>query len=550
MKKKIMQSVFFVAITILCISLVAVLGILHSYFTRLQKEQLQGQMELAAQAVENEGASYLNTLLLKEYRITLVSAEGQVLYDSQADPGTMENHQNREEIAEALRTGRGESSRYSDTMTEKTIYLAERLSNGTVLRVSVGYATVFALLFRMFPVILVVILVAALLSVWFATWLSKRIVSPLNSLNLEQPLENNVYDELSPLLLHIAEQQIQIKNQMEQLENSKLEFKTITESMSEGLVLLNNKGKILSINRAAKKLFLTSDDCIGHEFLSIERHPHVSRCIEDATNEGHGETTLDRSGRIYQLLVSKISTEYRISGLAILCIDVTEKVSAEQVRKEFSANVSHELKTPLQSIMGSAELIENGLIKQEDLPRFVGHIREEATRLMTLITDIIRLSQLDEATDIPKEEVDLLMTSQEVINTLKQSAQRRNIQLYLVGNTTTIYGVRQYLYEVIYNLCDNAIRYNVEGGRVTITIESESGKAKLTVSDTGIGIASEHQERIFERFYRVDKSHSKETGGTGLGLSIVKHAVKQLGATLSLSSKVGEGTDITVLFMK
>lgn len=547
MTKKIRQSVFLVAVTILCISFAAVLGVLNSYFTRIQKEQLQGQMELAAQGVEHEGVSYLEDLILKEYRITFIDQTGEVLFDSEADVSVMENHWNRQEIEEAFRTGRGESSRYSDTMTEKTLYLAERLSSGDVLRVSVGYETVFALLLRMFPVILLILMVAVALSILFANRLSKHIVAPLNSLNLEQPLENDAYEELSPLLLHIAEQQIQIKQQMEELENSKIEFQAITESMSEGLILLNKSGKILSINKAAKKLFMTSDECIGKDFLAIERHPHISKCIAKAAETGHGETVLERDGRVYQLLISKISTEYRISGLALICIDITDKVLAEQVRREFSANVSHELKTPLQSILGSTELIEGGFVKEEELPRFVGHIRTEATRLMTLINDIIRLSQLDEVVEVPTEEVDLYELVQEVFEVLQTLAEERKVSFLLEGKTMIVKGVRQYLYEIIYNLCDNAVRYNVENGMVKVAVAAETGRAKVTVSDTGIGIAPEHQERIFERFYRVDKSHSKETGGTGLGLSIVKHAVKQCGAELTIQSKPKEGTTICVL---
>ena len=396
--------------------------------------------------------------------------------------------------------------------------------------------------------ILVVLIVALILSSVLAKSLSHRIVQPLNKLDLEHPLENDAYEELAPLLGRINRQHLQIDEQMDELQRQQTEFSQITSSMREGLVLLDEKEHVLSINPAAEKLFGTDESCVGQDFLTIDRSHDMSLAIERAMDEGHSEARVERGGRIWQFDVSRIGASGAAVGAVLLAFDITERETAEQTRREFTANVSHELKTPLQGIIGSAELIENGMVKPKDLPRFVGHIHAEAARLVTLIDDIIRLSQLDEGDAMPTEPVDMLAVSQEAAENLHDAAAARNVTVSVTGQPAVIPGVRRLIYEIVYNLCDNAIKYNRDGGRVDVTVAADAGGSSITVADTGIGIAPEHQGRVFERFYRVDKSHSKASGGTGLGLSIVKHAVQYHHGRIELESTPGTGTTIRVVF--
>ncbi|MBQ8827900.1 MAG: PAS domain-containing protein, partial [Clostridia bacterium] len=457
-------------------------------------------------------------------------------------------HMEREEINEALSFGSGESSRYSDTLTEKMIYSAKSLSDGTVLRISASLDSVFALLFDvLFPMIVIMVL-SICLSAFLARRMAKGIVKPLNELDLEHPAENDSYEELSPILTKIGKQHRQITEQMNELTRKTDEFEQITASMNEGLVLLDKKGFILSMNSAARKLFGTDEVPVGRDFLTVDRSPQMSRAINDAFRGKHSEFREQKNGCEYQFGISCIESDGDTFGVVILCFDVTETAFAEQKRREFTANVSHELKTPLQSIIGSAELLENGLVKPEDTGRFIGNIKNEAERLVSLINDIIRLSQLDENSEPADESVDLYDVSKEAIDVLTVSAAKKQIELHLSGEPCVLDGIRRYLYEIVYNLCDNAIRYNIPGGKVNIDVRHDKGNTVLTVSDTGIGIPPEHQSRIFERFYRVDKSHSKETGGTGLGLSIVKHAAAYHGGIIKLDSTVGKGTTVTITF--
>ena len=469
-----------------------------------------------------------------------------MIYDTRKDADTLANHADREEIKEALETGEGHSTRYSSTLLKKTTYIAKKLADGSVLRISSSRETIGVLVFEAMQPILIVIVAALIISAVIAARLSKKIVEPLNSLDLEHPLENKTYDEIAPLLSRINRQHEQIKEQIKALQKKTDEFTQITDNMKEGLVLLDNDGKILSINPAACRLFEADEECIGKDFVSIDRSCEISAAIKRAEESGHSETRTKYSGRIYQFDISRIESDGSARGSVILFFDMTEQQNAEKMRREFTANVSHELKTPLQGIIGSAELIENGMVRDEDMPRFVGHIRSEAQRLVNLINDIIRLSQLDEGDEMPHERIGLLSLSQEIAEDLGDAAKKKNVTLSVGGNEAYVFGVSRLLYEVIYNLCDNAIKYNREGGQVDINIDSVGGAAKLTVSDTGIGIAPKHQARIFERFYRVDKSHSKATGGTGLGLSIVKHAVQYHGGTVSIESEENKGTRITV----
>lgn len=378
--------------------------------------------------------------------------------------------------------------------------------------------------------------------------LSRRIVQPLNKLDLEHPLENDAYEELAPLLGRINRQHLQIDEQMDELQRQQTEFSQITSSMREGLVLLDEKEHVLSINPAAEKLFGTDESCVGQDFLTIDRSHDMSLAIERAMDEGHSEARVERGGRIWQFDVSRIGASGAAVGAVLLAFDITERETAEQTRREFTANVSHELKTPLQGIIGSAELLENGMVKQEDVPRFVGHIRSEAQRLVTLIGDIIRLSQLDEGEPMPTETVDLLEVTREAAENLQTAAAARDVTVTVEGQPAELEGVRRLLYEIVYNLCDNAIKYNVTGGRVDLSVSCTGGTAAVMVRDTGIGIPADQQDRVFERFYRVDKSHSKASGGTGLGLSIVKHAVQYHHGVIELKSELGKGTEIRVTF--
>lgn len=435
-------------------------------------------------------------------------------------------------------------------MVRKTAYYAKRLSDGSVLRVSADRATVGLVALGMLQPIIVVVTVALILSAVLASRLSKRIVEPINSIDLEHPLDNDIYEELSPLLNRINRQGGEISAQLRKLNQKEDEFTQITCNMNEGLVLIDNNSIIISINPAAERIFGTDDSCVGKDFLIIDRSLDTDEAIHSAFDNGHSEIRANRNGRVYQFNISRIDSENKAIGAVLLAFDVTEQENAECSRREFTANVSHELKTPLQGIIGSADLIENGMVKSEDMQRFIGHIKREANRLLALIEDIIRLSQLDEGGEMLNENVDLLSVSNEVAENLSNVAKSKNISIDVSGSEAHINGVRRLIYETVFNLCDNALKYNTDGGKVSVNVKDGPDSAEISVSDTGIGIAPEHQARVFERFYRVDKSHSKASGGTGLGLSIVKHAVMYHKGTVDLQSVPGKGTCITVTLPK
>ena len=548
MTKKIFQSILLVAGCVLLASLLIIMGFLYDYFGGVEENQLRDELSLAAAAVEDGGTDYLSRLTADRYRLTWIAADGSVLYDTKTNAESLENHASRAEVSQALATGTGESTRYSSTLMEKTMYYAQRLDDGTVLRISISRATVGMIAVGMIQPLLIVLIVALILSGLLARRLSRRIVDPLNSLDLEHPLDNDAYEELSPLLKRIHHQHVEIQTQLRELREKTDEFTQITGSMREGLVLLDEHGSILSINAAAQALFGADAQCVGRDFLTIERSHEISAAIQAAAADGHSEVRAERAGHVYQFDISRITSDGKFLGTVILAFDITEQEFAERNRREFTANVSHELKTPLQGIIGSAELIENGMVKPEDLPRFVGHIHAEAARLVTLIDDIIRLSQLDEGDAMPTEPVDLLAVSQEAAENLHDAAAARNVTVSVTGQPAVLPGVRRLIYEIVYNLCDNAIKYNRDGGRVDVTVAADASGSSITVADTGIGIAPEHQSRVFERFYRVDKSHSKASGGTGLGLSIVKHAVQYHHGRIELESTPGTGTTIRVVF--
>ena len=549
MTKKIFQSIIIVAATVLLASLTIILGVFYEYFGNIQKGQLTDELNLASVSVIKDGVDYLEQLQSDHYRLTWIDTDGTVLYDTETGNEELENHKDRAEVKTAFEKGIGESTRYSATLMEKTRYYAKRLEDGTVLRISAKYATTGLLVLGMLQPIIFIIIGALLLSGVLASRLSKRIVEPLNNLDLERPLENETYEEISPLLNRINRQSSEISKQLRRLEEKTDEFNQITESMKEGLVLLDNKGIVLSINPAARNIFGSdTQGAVGHDFLRLDRSRTLSAAIEKTFEEGHSEIRIERMGREYQLDISRIESAGKVLGAVMLAFDITEQEYAERNRREFTANVSHELKTPLQGIIGSADLIETGMVKPEDMPRFIGHIRKEATRLVALIEDIIRLSQLDEGNELPCEEFDLMDIAEEVEQNLESAAGARDITLSLSGRNAIMYGVRRLMYEIVYNLCDNAIKYNLPGGKVEIMVDRKGEEAVLCVKDNGIGIAPEHQDRVFERFYRVDKSHSKSSGGTGLGLSIVKHAVQYHHGKLELKSEIGKGTEITVHF--
>lgn len=548
MTKKIFHSILLVACTVLLACYLVILTSLNDYFTSLRKSQLKTQLSFASTAVEDEGIDYLKNVENGEYRLTLIDTNGTVLYDTNADAAAMENHSNRREFQEAFLSGYGESHRYSRTLTEQTYYFAKKLSDGSVLRISTSQVTVLSLLLGLLQPLLVIAFLAILLSVFLAKRAARNLVKPLNNLDLNDPLSNDVYEELSPLLRHMAQQNKQIALQMDELSRSQNEFNAITSNMSEGLIVLNKDSVVVSLNTAARKIFEAEEDSIGKDFLTIDRTPEISRAIKETLSGKKQELEYEKNGRNYDLCINKIVEKDEVIGVLLLAIDNTEKIQAEQNRREFTANVSHELKTPLQSIIGSADLIESGLVKPEDMPRFIGHIKTDAARLVSLVSDIIRLSQLDENTEMNRENVDALSVAKEALEMVGPIAESRNISLTIKGEPAPLTSVHKLLYDIIYNLCDNAVKYNKEGGFVKVDVKTAGDKVQVAVSDNGVGIAPADQSRVFERFYRVDKSHSRESGGTGLGLSIVKHAVAYLKGSISLESTLGKGTTITVSF--
>ncbi len=549
MTHRIFRSILIAVTTVMLLVLAVIFGVMYEYSSGIQKKQLSDELDFAVAAVGMDGREYLASVGHSENRLTWIASDGTVIYDTKGDSESMENHSDREEFKEAILNGHGESSRYSATFTETTDYIARRLDDGTVLRISSSRASVLTLALGMLHPMIVIFVLAFILSAFLANGMSKRIVGPLGKIDLDHPLDGDAYEELAPFLARINRQNHKINEQLYELRRRTDEFDQITGSMNEGLVLLNDRGTVLSINPAARGIF-GCGDCCGQDFLTIDRGRDMSEAVGKAMRDGKATTENEKDGRVIRYDINRIESDKKVIGAVILAFDVTDSALAERNRREFTANVSHELKTPLQTIIGSAELIENGFVKPEDMPRFIGHIRREAARLVTLIEDIIRLSQLDEGVDLPREDTDIHALSEEAVGTLSESAKAKNVTLEVHGGGTTVFGVRRLLYEIVYNLCDNAIRYNEDGGRVDITTLTDDDGAKLIVKDTGIGIPPEHQGRIFERFYRVDKSHSKQSGGTGLGLSIVKHAAQYHGAEIELESVPGEGSTFTVTFPK
>ena len=549
MTKRIFKAICIVAISVFTASLAIVMGILYGYLSGSRTEQLKIETDMCAGGVEAGGMDYINSLDTSGWRLTWIAEDGTVLYDSETDSSQMENHNEREEVKEARKNGYGESVRYSTTLTERQMYCAKLLDDGTVLRLSDSQYTWWTILLSMMQPILFIVTAAVAISLLLAFRLSKNIVKPLNSLDLDSPLENSAYPELEPLLSRLAAQQHQLKLQASELERKRNEFLTATGNMMEGIVLLSDKGELLSINAAASRLLGVSPYCVGKDILLLNNSYEMQELVHRSLSGEHTETTLPVGGSDYQINATPVMSDGKVAGAALVIFDVTEKEKAEQIRREFTANVSHELKTPLQSISGCAELLSNGMVKPEDVPKFSHRIYSESQRLISLVEDIIGLSRLDEgAEDMQRTNVDLHKLAETAIDSLSNAAKEAGVALELCGDGAEVYGIPQLLGTIVYNLCDNAIKYNRRGGSVTVTTENGAGGVTLTVSDMGIGIPKDQQDRIFERFYRVDKSHSKDVGGTGLGLSIVKHAALLHNATVTVDSTPGAGTTFTVFF--
>lgn len=620
------------AMGVLLASFVLIIGVLYEYFTSVSQSQLRIETGLAAKGVAGEEEAYFDGLDTSQYRITWIDSDGTVLYDTkETDANKMENHLERTEVQEALKSGYGESKRYSSTLMQQSLYAAQRLPDGTVVRLSIAQNSVISVVLGMLHPLCIVILLAGILSIILSVRLSRRIVRPLNNLNLDDPMSNEEYDELSPLLRRLDSQQVQLRAQERELRQRRQEFETIIGNMEEGILLLGPGEKIVSINQAAERLLGAKGRCIGHSLLTVSRNVDLQDAVQKAMSGENALQTTKIDGRIYQISASPVREEEEnesgraeggrtgsglsggseeniskgnIKGAAVMLLDVTEKELAEQHRREFSANVSHELRTPLHSISGYAELIKDRMVREEDIPQFAGKIYSEAQRMIQLVEDILNLSHLDAGSaDFEWSQVDLAGEADLVCRDLQAAAEARKISLRITetsAETATFEGISHLVHEVVYNLCDNAVKYNREGGKIDVSVrdfpagapgavksdsaapeipgEEKSGRdlddpeasrpgddryqergvsdqfrdgyVQLTVRDTGIGIPRDQQDRIFERFYRVDKSHSKEVGGTGLGLSIVKHAVRIHGGTIHVQSEIGKGTTMTVRFPK
>lgn len=554
MTRRIFRAITLVALAVFTAAVVLIMGALYDYFSHVQLKQLYAETVLAAQGVTLVGDDYFTDLESQNFRITWIDTDGTVLYDSDASADDMENHMEREEIVQALQTGYGETSRYSTTLMQKLSYAAKRLPDGTILRLSVEQNSIITLLFGLLQPILVITVFVVVLSLALSSKTSKKLVGQLNEIDLDHPLDNNGYEELAPLLHRLEDQQKQLRAQSAELQRKQNEFDAVTGNMSDGLILLDSRGRILSINASARKLLKPTGNCVGRDILTVNRSLEMQELLRSAQCGMRAEKILELNGLRYQFDINPVKStlpesDYVLTGYVILMFDVTEKEKSEQMRREFTANVSHELKSPLHSISGCTELLLNGLVRPEDEKQFLTQIDTEARRMIRLVEDIIGLSRLDEgASGMQRETIDLYVVAGRTISSLAQAANEAQVTLELTGTSAMIEGIPQLVNGIVYNLCDNAIKYNKPGGTVSIDVQVRENGTVLTVKDTGIGIPQEHQQRIFERFYRVDKSHSKEVGGTGLGLSIVKHAAQVHGAEVELKSKPGEGTTIRVIF--
>ena len=552
MTRKIFQSIIAVVISVLLLSLALITGVLYNHFETTMLDQLRTTAQFAEQGVEQEGMAYFDSLHAQNCRVTWIAADGTVKYDNRSNPKTMENHADRQEVREAMENDSGTSVRRSPTLSEHTMYYAKRLSDGTVLRLSMSQRSVLFLMGGMLSPLVFIFLAACLLAGVLSYRVSKKIVKPLSEIDLKHPEQVETYDELSPFLQRIAAQNREIDARMAEIRKQQQEFSMITENMSEGLFVVDRNYQILSYNKSAMQIFGMDPGQEHENLLAVNRSEGFRNAVDSALKGRHTQENLELNGRVYQIIANAVCQPdfaEDMVGAVILVLDVTEKEAQEQYRREFTANVSHELKTPLTSISGIAEIIRNGIVKPEDIPHFAGKIYDESQRLITLIGDIIKLSRLDEnQVPMERETVDMLEMARDVVQQLSSVARKSGVTLVANGSHGQVQGVRQVLGEMVYNLCENAVKYNRAGGRVWVDVQQVADRVVLQVKDTGIGIPAAEQGRIFERFYRVDKSHSKAVGGTGLGLSIVKHGAALHHATISVSSEPEQGTEITLTF--
>ena len=551
MTKKIFKSTVLVSAMILILGSALVMGILYRYFGKQLDGELEKEASYLAYGVEQNGVSYLEHLKQKDARITYIDASGNVLYDSQADISSMENHSDRKEFEEAVQKGHGYAERMSSTLSEKTVYYARKLTDGTVLRVAVVHSSILALMLQLLPSVIGAAIVMLILAGIAAARISAKIVKPINTLDLDHPEDNQIYEEVGPLLSRIHKQNYQIQMQLETARRNQEEFQIITENMQEGLLVIDAYTMILSGNSSVWRMFQLREPKIGDSVYSLDRNEDFRKVVEDVLKGQHGSAMLQLDGEYVQLIANPVSRDGKVVGAVLLLVNETEKVERENLRREFSANVSHELKTPLTSISGFAEIIQDGMVQGEDVQKFAGRIYREAQRLIQLVEDTIKISQLDEGENPYEwEKVDAYAVVKNVCGNLRDIAAKKNVHLFIDGEKLIFCTVKPILEEVIYNLCDNGIKYNREDGTVSIHLQELKDSVEIRVKDNGIGIPREDCSRVFERFYRVDKSHSKAIGGTGLGLSIVKHGVTFLGGTLKMLSEEGKGTEITMTFPK
>lgn len=553
MRKKTFWSILIPSLSTLILSALIITGIIYSDYHKDLISEIQYQAQYISKAV-NEIDSFGEDSLVflertgepSEHRITLISPEGTVLYDNFADAEGSDNHLDRPEIQDALSKGKGEATRASATIGNDTYYYAIRLENGNVLRLATSVPSGLGVFASSALIVIPFAAVTAIIAFFIAVILSRSISKPLNNLNFDNPMSNKTYEELTPMLQSIEKKNAEIADRVEDLTRKRSEFDSITANMSEGIAILSSDGIILSANKSARNLLSIES---GKHYTSLKESDDVIGVLRNAFKGKKTIEKISRTGKTYQLTATPVTNLYGEYSVVLLILDITSAEQSESMRREFSANVSHELKTPLTTILGYAEIISNGLARSSDIPSFADQIHAEASRLLTLIEDIIKLSRLDEKDLVSEfERVDLYEICSAVIERLSAKAQKLDISLTLDGSHAYVNGVRSVLSEIIFNLTDNAITYNKEGGSVKLSLDSNSRHTVFSVADTGIGIPEEDKPRLFERFYRVDKSHSKETGGTGLGLSIVKHGAALHGAQIKLDSKLGEGTTVTVRF--
>ena len=550
MTKKIFRTTLSASLGIVLVTILMIMGFLYNYFNHIQREQLRTQTTLASQGISFEGKDYFENLKTSNVRITWVDNKGQVLYDTQSDAKHMKNHANRQEIKEAIKSGYGESTRWSATLTEKSIYAAQRLNNGTIVRLSVAQQTIFYLLLGMMSPLAIIILLVIILSVLIARYIAKKVSEPLNNIDLDHPLSNDSYEEITPLLRRLDSHQAKIQHQKLLLQKRQKEFDTIISKIKEGMILLDDQARIVSINAEALKLFQINDDWHGRFMMEVSRDLTLKDLIDQGLKGKKKEANIGIENNHYRVLVRPTTDNNRVTGLVVLLFDVTDQLQMEQLQREFTANVSHELKTPLHVISGYSELLANQMVPNEEVPQFAAKIHKESERLVKLVEDIINLSHLDEQEKLPQETVNLYDLTQKVLEGLQAKADKKHIQINFNGEEAILRGNPVLLNSLVYNLCDNALTYNHEKGQVNVTLKNSPDTITLEVSDTGLGIAEKDKKRIFERFYRVDKSRSKIVGGTGLGLSIVKSALDFHNGSIKVDSHLGQGTTMTVLLHK